>query len=102
MPKDLIRSLISAKSDLENCVWFLAITFFFPSTLVTLLIYIVLTGLHSLVFGDGASGFEGYNERWARRTRKACTYISVGIWIITAIPWAILIVGFFIHGGPII
>jgi hypothetical protein len=102
MQKDSIRSQIRSWSEGKNSVWFLAITFFFPSTLLTLLIYIVLTGLHSLIFGDGASGFEGYNERWARRTRKACTYISMGIWIITAIPWTILIVGALIHGGPII
>jgi hypothetical protein len=102
MQKQSFRTQIKAMSDGEHFIWFLATTLFFPSTLLTLLIYIVLTGLHSIVFGDGASGFEGYNQRLAWRTRKACTYISMGIWIITAIPWVILIVGALIHGGSII
>ena len=88
MPDDTIKSRVRSMSGTEQFLWLAAIVFFFPSTLLAVLIYIVLTS---------ASG----SER-SKRVRRIATFVSGGVWTLTAFAWIILAVGALISGKPIL
>jgi hypothetical protein len=79
-PKD------SQGEDIPHFLYFIALTLFAPATIATILVYIVLRGLHSLTFRNRE------NDHSAKRARMACAYISVGVGMIVELALIAVIV----------
>lgn len=79
-PKD------SQREDIPHFLYFIVSTLFAHGTIATILVYIVLRGLHSLAFRNRE------NDPRAKRARTACAYISVGIGIVVELALIAVIV----------
>jgi hypothetical protein len=64
-----MKSQADQRDDFPHVLFFVAVTLF-PGTIVAILAYIILRGLHSLAYRD-------HNDSRAKRARMACAYVSI-------------------------